>query len=503
MKIRYVSIICFCIFGFYLTSSFAADIPVSDTTQECLDCHASFHPGIVADWQNSRHAAMTPNAALSVDGLARKVSSASVPEALQNVAVGCAECHLLRPDAHADTFDHNGFNVHVVVSPQDCKTCHQVETDQYAQNIMSHAVNNLAQNKIYNQLQHAILGTPTVQGGRVVIAAETADTRADACYYCHGTTLEVSGTQVRDTDAGELEFPVIQGWPNQGVGRINLDGSRGSCAACHTRHRFSIEMARKPQTCAECHTGPDVPAYKVYSASKHGNIYAAMKDKWNFNAVPWTIGRDFTAPTCATCHISLLTDTDDMVVAERTHAMKDRLGWRIFGLIYAHPQPKSPDTTIIRNKNKRPLPTDLDGGFAADYLISSETRAARRATMRAACLKCHDSSWVNGHFQRYDHIIDTSNQAVRAATDLMQTAWRSGLAQGLDQGQNPFDESIERLWSDIWLFYGNTIRFSSAMGGGGDYGVFANGRYQLSSGIAELQHRIELEQRLNTPTSSP
>ena len=28
-------------------------------------------------------------------------------------------------------------------------------------------------------------------------------------------------------------------WPNTGIGRINPDGSEGSCAACHARHTFS------------------------------------------------------------------------------------------------------------------------------------------------------------------------------------------------------------------------------------------------------------------------
>ena len=28
--------------------------PVSDATQECLGCHAIYHPGIVADWQLSK-----------------------------------------------------------------------------------------------------------------------------------------------------------------------------------------------------------------------------------------------------------------------------------------------------------------------------------------------------------------------------------------------------------------------------------------------------------------
>ena len=62
---------------------------------------------------------------------------------------------------------------------------------------------------------------------------------------------------------------------------------------------FSIEMARKPSTCKECHVGPDVPAAKVYASSKHGNIYSAMHKTWDFEAVPWKIGEDFTAPTCA------------------------------------------------------------------------------------------------------------------------------------------------------------------------------------------------------------
>jgi hypothetical protein len=473
-----------------VTSLSATEVTISDATQECLDCHASFHPGIVKSWEQSRHAATTPQAAMEVNGLARKVSAASVPEGLKDVAVGCAECHLARPEAHEDTFEHNGYGVHVVVSPDDCKTCHSIEVDQYTRNIMSYAVKNLSDNAIYKQLQHSILGIPKATEGKVALSPANGETRAEACYYCHGTRLKVTGTVMRNTDAGELTFPVIQGWPNNGVGRINLDGSRGSCAACHSRHTFSLEMARKPHTCRECHIGPDVPAYKVYASSKHGNIYATQKGAWDFSAVPWTMGRDFTAPTCAACHISLLQDTDEEVVAERSHEMKDRLAWRIFGLFYAHPQPISPDTSIIRNSKNQPLPTDLDGNLAPDYLISSNEQAKRISQMQAICLKCHAASWVDGHFKRYRNTIQASNQAVKTATTLMQWAWSQGLARGLDQKENPFDEALERLWCDTWLFYANTVRFTSAMAGGGDYGVFADGRYQLSSSVFELEHRI-------------
>jgi hypothetical protein len=482
--------------GFLLTeTSPAAEVAISDATAECIDCHASIHPGIVNDWQNSRHAMITPQNAMAVEGVARKVSSTSVPESLQNVAVGCAECHTLRPKAHADTFDHNGYDIHVVVSPDDCQTCHVTERKQYAKNIMAHAYGNLADNKLHQKFEHSMLAATTYQKEKLKLAPANDATRAEACYYCHGTKLELNGYETRDTEAaGELEFPIIKGWPNQGVGRINLDGSMGACSACHTRHAFSIEMARKPYTCKECHVGPDVPAFKVYAASKHGNIFATKQASWNFKAVPWTIGKDFTAPTCATCHVSLLANTDEEVVVERTHQMNNRLPWRLLGLIYAHPHPVEPDTSIILNKDGLPLPTDFAGGAATKFLIDAKEQNARRQAMQAACLNCHDTSWVNGHWQRFENTIKETNSKTLAATRIMEDIWQHGFA---DRKDSPYDEAIERKWSETWLFYSNTIRFASAMGGGGDYGVFADGRYQLSRTLLELNDWLKLQKKLD------
>jgi hydroxylamine dehydrogenase len=472
-----------------------AETPVSDATTECMDCHMEIHPGIVNDWQNSRHAQMTPQKAAMVKGLANKLSSKTIPEELQQTAVGCAECHMLRPQAHADTFDHNGYDIHVVVSPDDCGTCHSQERAQYTQNPMSHAYGNLASNALFQQLEKAITGTPERANGRILHKPANAATQAETCYYCHGTRLEVTGLETRDTDlAGELEFPKIAGWPNHGVGRINLDGSKGACSPCHARHQFSMEMARKPYTCKECHIGPDVPAFKVYSASKHGNIFATFHDQWNFEQVPWTIGRDFTAPTCAACHISLLVNPNDEVVVKRTHQMTDRLAWRLFGLVYAHPQPKGPDTTVIRNKDGLPLPTDFAGRFASDYLIDESTQAARRQTMQATCLNCHDTATIRSHWQRLENTIQKTNAHTRVATSILEEAWKSGLA---DPSENPFDEVIEKKWTDIWQFYANTIRFASAMGGGGDYTVYAGGYYQLSQTLMEMNAWLTRHQGLH------
>ncbi len=478
----------------------AAEVKVSEATQACIECHRVVHPGIVADWQRSRHAAVTPQEALGVQGVGRKVSSPAVPGALAETAVGCAECHTLRPGEHADTFEHNGTDIHIVVSPGDCRTCHVQEADQYSKNIMAHAYKNLADNALYNDLERSILGRAQRKGGRWTFEPPNAATKAESCYYCHGTKLKVTGKEVRNTDlAGELEFPQIEGWPNQGVGRVNLDGTLGSCAACHTRHQFSIETARKPYTCKECHVGPDVPVNKVYESSKHGNLFSTHNQDWEFKAVPWTIGKDFTAPTCAACHVSLVVNTEGDVVAQRSHQMNDRLPWRMFGLVYAHPHPISPDTTVIRNRNGQPLPTDLDGGVATPFLIDAAEMDRRRRTLQAVCLGCHGTSWVNGQWARFENTVRETNAKTLDATRILQRVWAAGLAAGPDRKGSPFDEAIERRWADIWLLYANTTRFASAMGCGGDYGVFANGRYEMNKAIAEMQDWFDLRQALLRP----
>ena len=475
----------------------AADVPISDATFDCLACHTDTHPGIVSDWEKSRHGIITPEAAMAVKGAARKISSTEITPDLGKSVVGCAECHTLRPKAHKDTFEHNGYDIHIAVSPEDCAACHKDEADQYAKNIMSHAYGNLAENPVYQQLEDSINGQIVRKDHSIEFKPADPATKAQTCYHCHGTKLEVTGQETRDTEiAGELTFPVINGWPNQGVGRINLDGSKGACTSCHPRHTFSMEMARKPYTCQQCHIGPDVPAYKVYTASKHGNVFSSLGKNWNFTSVPWTVGKDFSAPTCAACHISLVENENTGIVVKRTHQMNDRLPWRIFGLIYAHPHPTDPDTTKITHASGLPLPTDLDGRIAAKDLIDPSEQTKRRNTMLALCINCHDTSWANTFWQRFEDSIEKTNADVCAATNIMEDIWQKGHARGLDKNQNPFDEAIEKKWTDIWQFYANSIRFSSAMGGGGDYSVYAGGHYQLSQSILELEDWLKTQDKM-------
>jgi hydroxylamine dehydrogenase len=486
-------IFLFSFFVFTQTAS-GADLSLSDDSASCLECHVSLHPGIVAGWQKSRMSKITPKAAKGLPEKNRRVSYEQLPEALAGVVVGCAECHTLNAESHKDSFEHNGYAVHTVVTPQDCSTCHPVEAGQFEKNIMSHAYGNLENNPVYRELTKAVTGMQTFEDMATTLLDPDELTLNDACRQCHGTFVKVEGTVSKDTPYGDMEFPILSGWPNQGVGRINPDGSKGSCSACHTRHQFSIEMARKPHTCSQCHKGPDVPAYKVYEVSKHGNVYSSLGREWNFDAVPWSIGKDLTAPTCATCHVSLVVNDDGDVVAERTHQMNDRLAWRIFGLPYAHPHPRSPDTTIIRNKAGLPLPTELTGEPVLEYLIDEGEQKTRRARMEQVCISCHSQSWVEGHFTRYENTIRKTNEMTLTATKILLAAWEQGVAKGLAENDSIFNEAIEKKWVEQWLFYANSTRYSSAMIGA-DYGVFANGRWYMSKNIQEMVDRLHFKMK--------
>jgi len=482
----FIAVIVFVLLGFVKTGN----EPVSPETQECIDCHRTITPGIVADWENGLHSKTTPIQAKTNPENERRISSANIPENLAGVVVGCYECHSLNGAKHSDNFEHFGFNINVVVSPNDCATCHQTEVAQYQHSKKGYAVDNLRKNPLYSLLVGTYTDIKTLDANHTLQCYRSAHSENESCYACHGTEVTVTGTKTVETDLGEIEVPALANWPNMGVGRINPDGSSGACTSCHPRHSFSIEIARKPSTCGQCHLEPDVPAYNVYKESKHGTIYDNMEKKMDFSAVPWVVGKDFTAPTCAACHNSLITDADNNVIAERTHDFGSRLWVRIFGLPYAHPQPIKGSTFEIVNADKQPLPTTYANLAATDFLIDENEMQSRKNTMAKVCKSCHGTSWVNAHFSNLDSTVATTNLMTKTATDLVSLAWKNKIADAA----NPFDEPIEQLWVKSWLLYANSIRHATAMSGP-DYAGFKNGWYDLSNTLYEMQSKVNTKKK--------
>ncbi len=502
VMIRLLSLIC--VFLLTLSSvSFAKkkegkDIlpKVSYETEACIGCHKIYTPGIVEDWLRSLHSKTTPSSALKKPEIERRISAKTFSDKLKDVAVGCYECHSLNTDKHNDSFEHMGYKINVIVSPNDCSICHPVEAEQFSDSKKAHAVGNLKKNPVYHALVQTIISKKEVKEGSINQLSVSPFTEMDTCFSCHGTEVKIEGMKKVNTKIGEISVPNLKNWPNQGVGRINPDGSMGACTACHPRHSFSIEIARKPDTCGQCHLEPDVPAYNVYKESKHGNIYASKHKEWDFNAVPWKIGKDLHSPTCATCHNSLLTTPDGQrVIAERTHDFGARLWVRLFGLIYSHPQPKHADTSVIKNKDGLPLPTTFTGEPASEYLISKDEQTKRKNIMKGVCNSCHGMSWIDNHFEKLDNTIKEVDSMVLASTQLLLEAWNHNLAEGLSYGKNPFDEAIKQMWIRQWLFYGNSIKYASAMTGAPDYAAFKNGWWNLTENLQHMKDWIELKKK--------
>ena len=462
-----------------------AEPGLSSDSETCVSCHEVANPGLVADWRSSRHARRSVSQGLAEQPLARRVSVAEVPEGLADHVVGCLECHGQHPDRHADTFEHYGYQVHTVVTPQDCAVCHPQEEEQYGRSKKAHARGNLLQNPVYHGLVQASTRLQSFADGTLTPGESPIEAQSETCLACHGTEIKVVGTRSIETELGEIEVPVLSGWPNQGVGRLNPDGSLGSCSACHARHSFDIKVARSPETCSECHLEPDVPAWEVYRESKHGNLFMAHRGQQNLDAVPWQPGVDFTSPTCATCHNSLLVNAEGTVLAERNHDFGARLWVRIFGLPYSHPQPATGETYTLRNKAGLPLPVDLDGTPAATGLIDAAEQAKRQQSMERVCSGCHSSSWIGGHFANFDKTVVNSDRMVKASTDLMQHAWQAGLADPADM----FDEPLEQTWTESWLFHATTLRYAAAMCGP-DYAAFKSGWWKLQRDLAEMKAAI-------------
>ena len=467
------------------------DIPLSPQTQTCLACHTTYTPGIVRDWQSSRHAGTLPLEALKKPILEKRISAEGLPDELGKYAVGCYECHSLNPERHKDNFSHMGFMINVVVSPDDCKTCHPAEAKQFSGSKKSNTVKNILENPVFNTLVSTVTGIRKIENGKILFDKPSESTLHETCLGCHGTKVEAKGTRKVDTKMGQIVIPELTNWPNQGVGRENPDGSLGACSACHARHSFSIEVARKPYTCSQCHMEPDVPAWNVYHESKHGDIFFSEYYEWNFKTVPWVLGKDFKTPSCATCHNSLLVSPAGDVIVERTHDFGARLWVRIFGLIYSHAQPRSGDTTIIRNKDGLQLPTSFTGEPASAYLIDKTEQEARLHSMKMICNNCHSSDWINGHFLKFQSTIKETDEMTLAATRLMNTTWD----KQIEDKSNPFDESIEQMWARQWLFYANSIRYASAMTGAPDYTAFKNGWWYQNENLQHMKDWMEFKKK--------
>jgi hydroxylamine dehydrogenase len=370
----------------------------------CVSCHIKASPGIARQWRDSAHG---------------------------KVGVNCIDCHQA-DRAEPDAIEHEGEVIATVVSPKDCGRCHSQEFDEQRGSVHAEA--------------YAIIKD------RVPALADNLTgpaMRAAGCDQCHGSVVRVRGDGTLDPRT----------WPNSGIGRINPDGSKGSCSACHGRHRFSKAQAREPEACVLCHSGPDSPDKEIFEASKHGMIYASQRGDMNLGADLWVAGKDYTAaPTCVTCHMGAAGKLPT------THDVGMRNVWSL-----NRPVSERQYLVVLDDGTKLELPaTDRPpargsevakpGGTTAKVKVVAGPKQRRQA-MSLVCLECHGKGFTEAFMKQFDNVVELFNTKFGApARAVMAELYDRKLLTPL-----PFDEPIELTYWELWHDEGARARHGASM----------------------------------------
>ena len=356
---------------------------LSKESATCASCHEKENPGLYQQWGRSKH---------------------------YGANVGCFECHKADP-GDKDATRHKSFLIATIVSPKDCSSCHEREVKEFQKSYHAKAAQIIG--SLDNVLAEVVEGSLTFNGASPVAV--------NGCWQCHGSQIKV-------LPDGKLD-PAT--WPNTGIGRINPDGSKGACTACHQRHEFSQVQARRPESCGKCHLGPDHPQKEIYDESKHGINFYANVDRMNLDSAKWIPGQDYNAaPTCATCHMSA---TRDLPIS---HDVGGRISWTL----------------------RPPISEKIDAK-AKKKGIKVKSWIDRRKDMKSVCKSCHSTSIVENFYEQFDSLVNLYNgKFARPGSAIMKVLLKTGL-----RTDTPFDEKIEWTWFYLWHNEGRRARHGASM----------------------------------------
>jgi hypothetical protein len=223
-----------------------------------------------------------------------------------------------------------------------------------------------------------------------------------------------------------------------------LDGSLGSCSACHSRHDFSPRRARQPENCGKCHLGPDHPQKEIYEESKHGVAFRDLKDKMNLDSPDWVLGEDYTqAPTCATCHMSGHSQNGGKI----THDPGERISWTN----------RPPISVVMDTDEHGKVVTETDPNKRRELVKHSWQD--KREEMKQVCSHCHTPNYLNAFYQQYDEfVINYNEKFAKPGTKIMVA-----LLENKIRTKAEFDEEIEWTWFYLWHHEGRRARHGASM----------------------------------------
>lgn len=370
---------------------------LANSNDECVTCHRTATPGIVDQYSHSTMAA---------------------------AEVSCRNCHEVEAN-YPGAVEHEGAYVLASPTTHMCEQCHEAEVAQFYQS------------------RHSLPAYVAVAGSKDL------STNLLAMYQAipEGSFAPDKGRNAIAT----LEGPQITPFACESchsIGAPAADESVGRCQKCHIRHEFSLEQARKPETCNNCHIGPDHPQWEIYQESPHGILYATMGYTWNWDADAGSLTvNDFPAPTCALCHMSGFGATGT------THDVGDRLSWYLFSSI----------------SQQRPNWED------------------NRSHMQSVCFECHNQNFIQSLYSSADAATQQVNSWVQESNDLVAPLQEQGIINTAD-----FSEPIDFTYFNLWHYWGRTTKFGTWMQGP-DYTQW-HGAYPLQETLADLKEMVDAKQ---------
>jgi len=427
------------------TTTASKDVTNAGNQEEnvkCINCHLKENNAMVQQWKNSPHAA-------SQDG-----------------QVGCYNCHAAE-QGEPGSYMHEGALIRTIQSPRDCGFCHEQETKEMAPSHHSTA------GQIMASLDNVL--------GEVVCSMETKADAANGCWQCHGSIVKIltgsDGKPLLNENQAVMFDPMT--YPNSGIGRLNPDGTMGTCNACHGRHSFRASTARQPENCGKCHLGPDHPQIEAYKESKHGIAYYSAVRERGMNAMnilksgKWVLGKDYyTAPTCATCHMGATLKSDGSVTAS-SHNVGDRISWNLRAPI----SPKLNRVTFANGDEKDvtgDIPPQIgqtvkykkfvmEGGkwkktMAEGEVVHVKSWEDRRADMEIVCQQCHGVQVVDNFYTQLDEPVMTYNKKYARPTKMLyEMAKKEGLVSG-----SLFHTKLGWHWWELWHHEGRRARHGAS-----------------------------------------
>ncbi len=306
------------------------------------------------------------------------------------MGIGCYECHEAKK-GDFDAFTCTGSDILIGrhPTPKDCAKCHEQQVKEFANSKHAH--------------QFWLLKN----GDRAVFEFPMATRHG--CEECHQ------------------------------VGNIWPDGSVGECDVCHAKHSFSKAVARQPETCGECHVGPDHPQLEEYIESKHGNIFKAKGKHWDLNystkdheKIPLEV------PVCTTCHM------DGNETQPMTHNVSARLA------------------------TESQAPWSFRTVWDEEHLGSWKKKRER---MEEICASCHAPDFYKMYFLTADLVNLQYNEIRRQFVYWTKKLTKNGTIHRLQRDGKFFSSPVLNGWDELpehnmyygWHHEGRRFRMGAEM----------------------------------------